>query len=48
MYVIESTLRGNNWSTQRKYKEFCSLNEKLVNYFPTVELPDSADQFFNK
>ncbi|CAI2381191.1 unnamed protein product [Moneuplotes crassus] len=48
MYVIETTLGEENWMIQRKYKEFCSLNEKLVRFFPTVELPESASQFFNK
>lgn len=48
MYVIESTLEGDTWSAQRKYKEFWLLNERLINNFPSVTFPQSANQFCSK
>lgn len=48
IYVIEINLDGENLTVQRKYKEFCSLNEKLMNYYPNVRFPSAASQFWNK
>ena len=48
IYVIEIILEGENWSVQRKYKEFCQLHDNLTNYYPHVKFPSASSQFNNK
>jgi hypothetical protein len=48
IYVIQVSADGETWITQRKYKEFCSLNANLMKHFPNVKFPSSASHFANK
>lgn len=38
-------LNGRKWTVNRRYKEFCELNESLIEEFPDAEFPESAMQF---
>ena len=48
IYVIQVELDGETWIVQRKYKEFCTLNENLTHYYPNVKFPSSAAQFSSR
>jgi len=48
IYVIKVELDGDHWVVQRKYKEFCILNENLINHYPNVKFPSTISQFASK
>ena len=42
---MEIIYNAKKWSINRRYKEFCELNEGLIEEFPNSEFPESAMMF---
>jgi hypothetical protein len=44
-YQLEVEFNGTVWMLGRKFKEFCTLHQNLVELFPSIQFPDSSFQF---
>jgi len=48
IYAMQIEVDGDTWTTERRYKEFCSLHESLQKLFTNVKFPSSSSQFTHR